>query len=149
MPPSTAQILQPSQILLDIAATNKNEAILEVAAAVRRNANMKDYRTFCEELLARDELRSTAAGYGVAFPHARTDAVSEIVIAAGRSKEGVQFGEELVHFIFVIGTPREKVSEYLVAVGTLARQLRTEKVRTALTAATTPEEFARTLNRRG
>ena len=126
---------------------DKNEAILEVADIVRRDPDVVDFGCFCQELLARDELRSTAAGYGVAFPHARTDAVREIVIAAGRSTGGVRFGEETVHFIFLIGTPREKVSDYLVAVGTLARLLRTEKIRTKLAAATTPEEFIRALGR--
>jgi len=148
MSSSAAQLLQPSRIALDIAATDKNEAILEVAGIVRRDSDVVDFGSFCQELLARDEMRSTAAGYGVAFPHARTDAVQEIVIAAGRSAEGVRFGDEIVHFIFVIGTPREKVSEYLVAVGTLARLLRTEKIRAALGKATTPEEFIRALGAR-
>jgi len=127
MSSKAAQLLQPSRILLDIAATDKN------------------FGSYCRELLARDELRSTAAGYGVAFPHARTDSVREIVISAGRSAEGVRFGDEMVHYIFVIGTPREKVSDYLVAVGTLARLLRAETTRTALAAAATPEEFLRAL----
>lgn len=114
---------------------------------VRQDPDLLDFGSFCRELLARDSLRSTAAGYGVAFPHARTDAVKEILIAVGRSKKGVRFGEELVHYIFVIGTPREKVSEYLVAVGTLARLLRTEKVRKALEKAATPGEFILVLDR--
>jgi len=144
---SAAQMLQPSQVSLGINATDKNEAILEVAEIIRNHPDMLDFETFCQELLARDEMRSTAAGYGVAFPHARTDAVKEILIAAGRSKEGVLFGEEKVHFIFVIGTPREKVSDYLVAVGSLARLLRMEKNRTALMEAATPEEFVGVLGR--
>ena len=146
MPSSAAQILQPKRISLDIAATDKNEAILELAGIVRKDADVLDFGCFCQELLARDELRSTAAGYGVAFPHARTDAVSEIVIVAGRSAGGVRFGDEMVHFIFLIGTPREKVSDYLVAVGTLARRLRIEKVRAALTKAATPEDFIQVLD---
>lgn len=142
-----AQLLQPSRILLDLTATEKNPAILEAAGILQSDSDMLDFGTFCQELLARDELRSTAAGYGVAFPHARTDAVKEIVIAAGRSPGGIRFGDETVHFIFVIGTPREKVSDYLVAVGTLARLLRVEKTRAALTNAATPEEFIRALAR--
>lgn len=142
-----AQFLLPSRISLDIVATDKNEAILEVARIIQHSPDLLDFPCFCQELLARDEMRSTAAGYGVAFPHARTDAVREIVVAAGRSMGGVRFGEETVHFIFVIGTPREKASEYLVAVGSLARLMRTEKIRTALGKATTPEEFIRVLNR--
>jgi mannitol/fructose-specific phosphotransferase system IIA component (Ntr-type) len=142
-----AQLLQPARISLNIAAREKNEAILEVAGIIERDADVVDFACLCRELLARDEMRSTAAGYGVAFPHARTDAVREIVVAAGRSVEGVLFGEERVHFIFVIGTPREKATEYLVAVGTLARLLRKEKNRTALAGAATPEEFIRMLDR--
>jgi len=147
MSSTAAQLLQPSRILLDIRAADKNQAILDTAGVLRIDPDMLDFGTFCQELLERDELRSTAAGYGVAFPHARTDAVREIVIAAGRSPAGVRFGDELVNFIFVIGTPREKVGDYLVAVGTLARLLRTEKIRTALTKAATPEEFIRALAR--
>ena len=149
MPLNVAQLLKPPRILLDIAATDRNKAILEVAGIVKTDVGMADYATFCQELLAREELRSTAAGYGVAFPHARTDAVRDIIISAGRSTAGIRFGEEMVHFIFVIGTPREKVSDYLVAVGTLARLLRLEKVRTALGKAATPQEFIQALERAG
>ncbi len=147
MTPTVAQILQPSHILLDVEATEKNAAILEVAGMLKKEGAMGDFGTFCDELVARDELRSTAAGYGVAFPHARTDAVKEIVIAAGRSVGGIKFGKDKVHFIFVIGTPREKVAEYLVAVGTLARTLRLENKRAELGNASTGEEFIKALER--
>jgi len=147
MASTAAQLLQPGRILLDIGATDKNGAILEVAGILKGDGDVLDFSCFCRELLARDEMRSTAAGYGVAFPHARTAAVREIVIAAGRSAAGVRFGEEVVHFVFVIGTPREKANEYLVAVGTLARLLRTEKTRAALTGAVTAEDFIRVLDR--
>jgi mannitol/fructose-specific phosphotransferase system IIA component (Ntr-type) len=143
--PSVAQLIKPSSILLEMGASNKNEAILEVAAMVRHDPDVSDFPCFCRELLERDELKSTAAGFGVAFPHARTDAVREIVIAAGRNAAGVKFGDEPVQFLFVIGTPREKVTEYLVAVGSLARLLRQEKTRAALLAAKTPEEFIHAL----
>jgi mannitol/fructose-specific phosphotransferase system IIA component (Ntr-type) len=143
-----AQLLQPGRISLDIAAKDEQEAILEVAGILRKDADVIDFDTFCRELMVREKMRSTAAGYGVAFPHARTDAVKEIVVAAGRSLVGVKFGEEVVNFIFVIGTPREKAGEYLVAVGTLARLLRSEKLRAALTKAATPEDFIRALGGR-
>jgi mannitol/fructose-specific phosphotransferase system IIA component (Ntr-type) len=147
MPSIAAQLLQPARIDLDVAATEKHEAILEVASLLERDPDMLDFECFRRELTAREQLRSTAAGYGVAFPHARTDAVREIVIAVGRSAAGIRFGDELVHFIFVIGTPREKAPDYLVAVGTLARLLRVEKTRAALAKAPTPEAFIGILNR--
>lgn len=139
------ELLQPAHILLDVRATEKNAAIQEVAGLLREDEDVHDFPGFCAELLARDKLRSTAMGNGVAFPHARTDSVGEIVMAAGRSAAGIPFGDEVVRFIFVIGTPREKVGDYLVAVGTMARMLRLEKIRAALAGAKTPEEFLRAL----
>jgi mannitol/fructose-specific phosphotransferase system IIA component (Ntr-type) len=141
-----AQLLQPGRITLGIAATEKNEAILEVAQLLKGDSDVPDFDCLCRELLAREAMKSTAAGYGVAFPHARCNAVKEIVIAAGRSIAGVAFGAELVKFIFVIGTPREKASDYLIAVGTLARLLRNDKTRAALADAKTPEEFIQALS---
>jgi mannitol/fructose-specific phosphotransferase system IIA component (Ntr-type) len=141
-----AKLLRPELIALDIAAADKNEAILEVAGLLHKDPGVLRFDDFCRDLIARDKLRSTAADYGVAFPHARTDAVREIVIAAGRSARGVLFGDELVNFIFVIGTPREKASDYLVAVGSLARVVRLNKIRTALAAAPTPADFIKVLS---
>ena len=94
--------------------------------------------------LARERLEATSLGYGVAFPHARTDHVKKMVLAVGRSIPGVLFENsgETIHFIFVIGTPRRMVTEYLALVGAMARLLRNEEVRKKLMAAKTPEEFA-------
>jgi mannitol/fructose-specific phosphotransferase system IIA component (Ntr-type) len=79
----------------------------------------------------------------VAFPHARTDHVKRLVLAVGRSRSGVNFenGGENIHFIFVIGTPRRMVTEYLALVGAMARILRQDEVREKLMQVKTPEEF--------
>jgi mannitol/fructose-specific phosphotransferase system IIA component (Ntr-type) len=52
---------------------------------------------------------------------------------------------ETIHFIFVIGTPRRMVTEYLALVGAMARILRHEEVRARLMAAKTAEEFVAAL----
>ena len=64
-------------------------------------------------------------------------------MAVGRSREGVVFadGKETVHFLFVIGTPPDRVPPYLALVGYLARQLKDEKIRAKLLAAATAEDF--------
>jgi mannitol/fructose-specific phosphotransferase system IIA component (Ntr-type) len=74
--------------------------------------------------------------------------VKRLVLAVGRSAEGVTFeaGGEKIHFIFVIGTPRRMVTEYLALVGAMARLLRNEEVRLKLLSARTPEEFLAALS---
>jgi mannitol/fructose-specific phosphotransferase system IIA component (Ntr-type) len=98
--------------------------------------------------LARERVEATSLGNGVAFPHARTDHVKRLVLAVGRSVEGVTFetGGEKIHFIFVIGTPRRMVTEYLALVGAMARLLRNEEVRVKLLSAQTAEDFLAALS---
>ena len=64
-------------------------------------------------------------------------------MAVGRSREGVVFADasETVHFLFVIGTPPDRVPPYLGLVGYLARLLKDEAVRANLFAAATAGDF--------
>ncbi len=93
--------------------------------------------------MEREVKSSTVADGGVAYPHARTDLVDQIVLGIGRSRKGVSFAgsERLVHLIFVIAVPQQMVNDYLVCVGALARTLRHEGTREALLEAATPAEF--------
>ena len=139
-----AELIQPQFVLLDLKETKRTAAIHEVAKLLEKDPDMVNFQSFYDELLARERLEATSLGYGVAFPHARTDHVKKMVLAVGRSVPGVLFENsgETIHFIFVIGTPRRMVTEYLALVGAMARLLRNEDVRKRLTAAKTPEEFA-------
>ncbi|MEA3188786.1 MAG: nitrogen system component [Chthoniobacter sp.] len=139
------EILHPRFVKLDLATEEKAEAIGEVAALLAKSGSISDPGRFLRELLARDELSSTVVGHGIAFPHARTDCVSELLIGAGRSESGVRFGDERVHLVFVIGTPPSKIKEYLVAVGALARLVKNEATREQLLHAETAEDFTRCL----
>ena len=64
-------------------------------------------------------------------------------MAVGRSRDGVRFEQcgEIAHLIFLIGTPPDKVREYLGLVGKLARRLKMQSVREKLMRAPSAEEF--------
>ena len=46
---------------------------------------------FFEAVMAREEKASTVANGGVAFPHARTELVEQILLGIGRSRQGDLF----------------------------------------------------------
>lgn len=137
------ELLKPELILMELAENKRTAAIHEVAALLEKDSGMANFQGFYDELLARERVEPTTLGNGVAFPHARTDHVKRLVLAVGRSSAGVHFESngENIHFIFVIGTPRRMVTEYLALVGSMARLLRHDEVRTALLAAKNPQEF--------
>lgn len=87
---------------------------------------------------------STVANGGVAFPHARTQLVAQLLLGIGRSSRGVAFAsepEKEVHLLFVIAVPQQMVNDYLICVGSLARRLSDDATRGALLKAATPAEF--------
>ncbi len=139
-----AELVKPQLVLLDLKETRRTAAIHEVALLLERDPDVINFKAFYDELLARERVEATSLGNGVAFPHARTDHVKKMVLAVGRSRTGVLFetSGETIHLIFVIGTPRRMVTEYLALVGAMARLLRNEEVRKRLMAAATPAEFA-------
>ena len=137
-------LVQPREVNLDIQADHQEGVVLEVAELLANHPAMDNFEAFRRDLLAREAAGSTCLSGGVALPHARTTAVGEIIVAAGRSTAGVQFKglEEPVHLVFVVATPRSQITGYLATVGALARLLRDKERLHRLLNAATAGEFA-------
>ncbi len=142
-----SSLLKAEQIKLKLDSTKRTAAINEVAQLVQTNPSVVKWEGFYEELLARERVESTCLGNEIAFPHARTDHLKGMVLAIGRSPEGILFENcnQTVRLIFVIGTPKRMVTDYLSVVGGLARILKEPSVRQNLINATTTEDFIRTI----
>ena len=142
-----ADLLDEQHVTLDLRARGAEEALREIIATMHAAGAVTEPEKLLAEVMAREKAHSTFMGRGVAFPHARTDLVTEIVLGIGRSAEGVPFGEkgELAHLLFVIAVPRRMVTDYLVCVGALARLVSDTKTRAALDGAPTAAEFVEVL----
>jgi PTS system fructose-specific IIC component len=94
---------------LAVPAGTKEEIISSMVGLLRRSPHVADVETFRIDVLAREELVTTGVGYGVAFPHAKSAAVKEVVFAFGRTTEDADFGAldgRPVRLIFLIGAPK-------------------------------------------
>ena len=129
---------------LELTASSQIDAILETADLLAGHPAMGSFEQFKKDLLAREDAGSTHLGSCIALPHARTAAVNEILVAAGRSGNGVPFSslKEPVRLIFVVATPRSQISGYLATVGALARMLRDPARLDQLLRCSAPSEFA-------
>jgi len=144
-----SSLLKPEQIKLELDQTKRCNAINEVAQLLQSNPNVTNFAGFYEELLARERIESTCLGNEIAFPHARTDSLKGMVLAIGRSTPGVWFenSSQNVKLIFVIGTPKRMVTDYLSVVGGLARLLKDSSTREQLLTAKNLDEFIATLTK--
>jgi len=142
-----SQLLDPSRITLSIQSTKRTAALNEVARLLEGHPDISDFQGFYNELLARERLDTTCLGNELALPHARTEHVKKIVLAVGRSTDGVFFenGNQTVRLLFVLGTPKANPTDYLMVVSALCKVLKHAENREALMTATSAEAFVAAL----
>src|SRR5215813_8524668 len=147
MPIALTDLLDEREVVLRLRSRKPANAIHEIVQLLAETGKIANPDAFLEQVLAREQRHPSVVESGVAFPHARTDLVDEIVIGVGRSRAGIPFGENQhrAHLVFVIGVPERLLSDYLVCVGTLARMVKDKTIRSRLLTAGTPHEFIEAL----
>jgi mannitol/fructose-specific phosphotransferase system IIA component (Ntr-type) len=130
-------------VTIPLKANDHESVIQEVLEPLQSHPHVKNCDVLYQETWARELKESTCIGNGIAFPHARTDAVDQLVIAAGVHPAGISFAgvQSKIHLVFCIGTPVQMGKEYLTAVGALARLLKEEVLRHRLISSKNAAEF--------
>lgn len=139
-----SNFLKPEAIIMEISSKEKLSAIRELVDYMLANKIAKDREELFNALAKRENLESTGIGEGIAIPHARTDAVSDLVLVFARSSTGVDFSSidgKPSHIIFLIASPENKKSEYIMTLAKLSRLLRRPPVREQLRNAIDPNEI--------
>ena len=138
-----ADLLDEKNVTLQLRSRKAANALREIVQLLTKNGKIDNAEKFLEEVLVREQAHPSVLENGVAFPHARTDLVDQIVIGIGRSRAGIPFGGNALRarLIFVIGVPERLVNDYLICLGTLARLVKDDAIRAALLRAQTPREF--------
>lgn len=139
---SPAEVLETAIFHLDLQAKQDRPAISELIAKVDGDKRVRDTACFEKAVFLREDECSTSIGAGVSFPHARTDCVADLILAVGRSTEGIKASDgSRIHLVFLIGTPKTKIQEYLMVVGFLARSVKQKAIFEALLHAGTADAF--------
>jgi mannitol/fructose-specific phosphotransferase system IIA component (Ntr-type) len=141
------KIVNPACVLMNVRASTFDECLTQFAPVVRGHSAIVDPDRFIESVRAREAAVSTATADHIAFPHARTEAVSRLFLIIGRSETGVSFRRDrpVVHLIFLIGAPPHAITEYLGCVAWLAKRLRISENRKAVMHAANPEALLKVI----
>jgi len=143
-----SELLPRSAIVLNLQSKEKFEVINELVRPLVATGAVTDEPEFVSAIVRRENMESTGIGLGVAIPHARTRAVSSIVLAFGRSDAGVDFNSldgKPSHLIFLIAAPEEQKTEYIMTLARLSKLLRMDEVRIGLNKAGSPDDIARVI----
>lgn len=148
-----AAVIDLEGIDLALAAADRDGAVRALTARLHATGRVADVDAVVRSALEREEIGSTNIGFGVAIPHAKTDAVVRPGFAFGRRLAGVTWPGEAVadaggdaqedhrvQLVFMIASPPQATDGHLRMLASLARGLMDEAFREALLAAPTPED---------
>ena len=130
-----------SLIVFGLKAKTKDEVIEELVALAATSNMIKDHDELLADIKEREELVTTGVGYGVAFPHAKTRSAKGIVIAFGRSEEGIDFDamdHKPVKLLFLIAAPEDAIGAHLNVMARLSYLMKSEENREKLLEAASP-----------
>ncbi len=140
-----SSLVKDGAIVSQLAATERNEVIAELLdaliAAGAVDASLRD--ELIQSVLDRERKGSTGFGKGVAVPHVKHPAVTEMTAAIGLSGSGVDFNaldKQPVYSVFLLLSPEDKPEDHLHAMEVIFKNLSKDTFRRFLRQATTPEE---------
>ena len=99
-----------TSLVVDIKATEKEDALRELARALCKAQNIKNPRTLIEDILKREEASSTFIGMGVAIPQAKGNIADDFAIIVGRSRPGIEYDaarNALAHIVVLVMCRKE------------------------------------------
>jgi mannitol/fructose-specific phosphotransferase system IIA component (Ntr-type)/CBS domain-containing protein len=147
-----AEFFDPDLIHVDIKAESKFEAVEVLTDLFCNKYPDKDKEAILDAVLEREQLGSTSIGRGFAFPHARTDVVSELHIALGIIRNGVKDkspDDIPTKIICLLLTPRNISRLYLQTLSGLANLARRPEILDRLLSAGLPGQLIKVIEEEG
>jgi len=141
-------VLNPELIALHLSGTTKDEIIDELIDVAMKSGRVKDREQAKASVLERETRMSTGMKHGIAIPHGKTSAVSELVACVGVSDKEVDF-DALDHtgcriYIMTLSPP-EKTGPHLQFLAEVSMLFRSEEKRQAILKAGTSQELLEVL----
>lgn len=132
-----ADILTKEQILPDLQATNRWEAIDELINNLVATGKIKpeDREAVSAVVKKRETSMSTGIGFGIGIPHASTDLIYDVIGSFGRSKKGVNFDaldNQPVNLVMLFLVPQGQFQKHLHTLANIAKLLHNKEFRQAL-----------------
>ena len=136
-------ILAPESMIMALKATNKEDAVKEMADLEVKTGIVNDEDEFIKSIWARENESTTGIGEGIAMPHARNKTINKARVLFAKSEKGIDYNSldgQPVHLFFMITAPDGADNTHLEALAKLSGLLIDPDLVNALKKAQTPEE---------
>ena len=141
-------LLKKESIELNSPVSTKQGAIDKLIDLQAKAGNISDKNAYKKDILAREQMSSTAVGDGIAIPHAKSEAVRQPGLAAITAPNGVDYESmdgKPSNILFMIAAPNDG-DLHLEELSRLMTILMDEEFRRNLLAADTKEKFLKVID---
>ncbi|MCZ6506772.1 MAG: PTS sugar transporter subunit IIA, partial [Acidobacteria bacterium] len=111
-------------IFPDIKGSDGDGVLRELAERLAALGHVRKAEVLFQRLREREELGSTALGRGVAVPHCRLQGLSELLVAIGVCRDGIDFAAEdgePVRVFFLVVSPNNAAAEHLHCLAAISK----------------------------
>lgn len=138
-----ATLLASSRIRVGLHTTSKSAVLADLVDLAATSEAVRDADRLLEAIEAREARLSTGVGQGIAFPHARTGAVTETVVVFATLAEPVDFESldgEPVRLVLLLAGPEREPKGHLRLLSRASRLFSDPAIRERLLEAGAPDE---------
>ncbi|MDO4168398.1 MAG: fructose-specific PTS transporter subunit EIIC [Lachnospiraceae bacterium] len=145
------ELLDIRSIDLQMSALSKRDSIHQLTKLMEKSGKIKNREGYENDVLAREEEGTTGIGNGIATPHAKSQHVKKVGLAAAIIRDCVDYDAldgKPVDLMFMIAAPENGENEHLEVLAKLSKMLMDPAFKTALMKTNSPEEFLDVINQK-
>jgi fructose-specific phosphotransferase system IIA component len=130
-----SELLNPGVIIADLKGNKKEEVINELIDLFKEDSRVQDVEKVRSAVLDREKIMSTGVGKGFAIPHGKTNSITDIIAAFGKTKNPVDYDaldNQPVHLVFLLVGKDNLVSKHIKLLSRISRMMNKDDFRNRL-----------------
>ena len=137
------ELLDERFILTDFNSDDKENVINELIDLYKESDKVNDIEKVRTAILDREKIMSTGVGKGFAIPHGKTNAVTDVIAAFGKTTRDIDYDAldgNPVNLVFLLVGRDDMVSKHIKLLSRISRLMNKDEFREKLVNANSKEE---------
>jgi len=131
-------------VTTSLAGSDKNQVIRALLELICQSGKVKDPELALKDVVEHEMAMSTGMENGIAIPHAKTDAVDQLVCCVGITRRKIDFeslDRKPAQIFIMTLSPRDGVGPHIQFLAEISRILKEPKLRKAFLKAKTDQQL--------
>ncbi len=129
------ELISTNNILIGFKSVKKEDVINELVDLLKGDERVLDLDEIRKCVFEREEKMSTGVGKGFAIPHGKTNSVTDILAAFGKSEAPIEYNSldgEPVHLVFLLIGKETLLAKHIKLLSRISRLMNNEEFRKKL-----------------